>query len=68
MRLLRGLSGKLLTCGCFLGIYETYDGQVVKTIDARGGACGDSTHELHAVVQDSAERTPSPRPARLLSQ
>jgi len=29
MRILRGLTSRLLPCGCIAGIYETYDGQVV---------------------------------------
>jgi hypothetical protein len=50
MRFLRGLSGRVLTCGCLVGVYETYDGVVVATIDARGQACPDAEHRLHAVV------------------
>jgi hypothetical protein len=47
MRLLRGLGGRVLSCGCLIGIYETYEGQVVATIDAPGAACGDAAHRLH---------------------
>ncbi|HUL74727.1 MAG TPA: hypothetical protein VLT86_16570 [Vicinamibacterales bacterium] len=50
MRFLRGLSGRVLACGCLVGVYETYDGVVVATIDARGDACQDVDHRLHTVV------------------
>ena len=42
MRLLRGLSGRVLPCGCLVGVYETYEGEVVATIDARGKQCQSS--------------------------
>jgi len=54
MRLLRGLAGEVLTCGCLAGVYETYEGRVVVTIDARGVSCPDPTHTRHAVVPRSA--------------
>ena len=54
MRLLRGLSGRVLSCGCLVGVYETYEGEVVATIDARGKQCQSREHRLHATlpVQD----------------
>ena len=54
MRLLRGLSGRVLPCGCLVGVYETYEGAVVATIDARGKQCQSRDHRLHATlpVQD----------------
>jgi hypothetical protein len=45
MRILRGLSSRLLTCGCVAGIYETYDGEVVTLIDERGPECAEAAHE-----------------------
>ena len=50
MRLLRGLAGRMLACGCLAGVYETYDGDIVTTIDVRGNACGHRGHSLHAVI------------------
>jgi len=44
MRLLRGLGGRVLPCGCLVGIYETYEGAVVSTIDAKGSSCADAGH------------------------
>ena len=65
MRLLRGLSGRLLACGCFVGVYETYDGEIVSTIDACGPACRKPGHALHAVVPDmpGADRQMNREPA-----
>ena len=51
MRLLRGLSGYVLPCGCLVGVYETYDAGVVATIDAQGPSCGQPPHRLHALVK-----------------
>jgi len=39
MGILRGVSGKVLDCGCLVGVYETYSGGVVQVIDAIGPAC-----------------------------
>lgn len=50
MRLLRGLSGRVLSCGCLVGVYETYEGEVVATIDARGKQCPSADHRLHATI------------------
>ena len=37
MRILRGLTSRLLPCGCVAGVYETYDGAVVTLLDERAG-------------------------------
>ena len=44
-RILRGLSSRLLDCGCLLGIYEMYDGAVMGLLDSKGPACSVSSHE-----------------------
>jgi hypothetical protein len=44
MAILRGLSSRLLTCGCLAGVYETYEGAVVTIVDARGPECTNPTH------------------------
>jgi hypothetical protein len=44
MAILRGLSSRLLSCGCLAGVYETYEGDVVTIVDARGPACKNPTH------------------------
>lgn len=48
MRLLRGLTSRLLACGCLVGVYETYDGRVVASIDARSSGC--TVHRLHQTL------------------
>lgn len=48
MRVLRGLRGHVLPCGCLVGVYETYDGRVVASIDAPGPDC--SAHRRHEAV------------------
>jgi hypothetical protein len=45
MRILRGLSSRVLPCGCLSGVYETYDGAVVGILDAQGAACPDTSHQ-----------------------
>ena len=44
MRILRGLTSRLLSCGCLAGIYETYDGAVVTLIDERDPRCTAVSH------------------------
>jgi hypothetical protein len=44
MNILRGLSSRFLPCGCLIGVYETYDSQVVSILDAKNPACADSAH------------------------
>ena len=44
MRVLRGVGGRVLACGCLVGIYETYKGEVVATLDARGPSCSEPDH------------------------
>jgi hypothetical protein len=39
MRLRCGISSRVLSCGCLVGIYETYDESVVAVIDAVGSSC-----------------------------
>lgn len=45
MRILRGLSSRVLLCGCLAGVYETYDNEVVGILDARGISCVDPAHQ-----------------------
>jgi hypothetical protein len=51
VRLLRGLAGHVLPCGCLVGVYETYNKDVVATIDACGPRCETPGHRLHQVVE-----------------
>jgi hypothetical protein len=45
MRILRGLRSRLLPCGCVVGIYETYENEIIAIVDARGATCGEDGHE-----------------------
>jgi len=49
-RILRGLSSKLLQCGCLLGIYETYEGTVIGMVDAKAAGCEDESHDGRNVL------------------
>jgi hypothetical protein len=44
MRILRGLTSRLLPCGCLAGVYETYDGLVTTLLDEREPTCQDPNH------------------------
>jgi hypothetical protein len=44
MRILRGLTSRLLPCGCVAGVYETYEGRVVTLLDERDAACHEPGH------------------------
>lgn len=44
MRIRRGLSSRLLPCGCLAGIYETYRDEIVMILDAKSADCADPTH------------------------
>ena len=52
MRILRGLSSRMLQCGCLAGIYETYDGDVVSILDERAPSCVNLSHEVGDVIPD----------------
>ena len=54
MRILRGLTSRLLPCGCMAGIYETYDGQVVALVDERQASCRDRTHRNGSQIPELA--------------
>lgn len=50
MRILRGLNSHELECGCLLGVYETYDGLVVRLIDAVSDRCTNLGHRPGNIV------------------
>jgi hypothetical protein len=59
MRILRGLSSRLLPCGCIAGIYETYDGEIVTLLDEADASCQDRGHRAGHRIQDLAAGTSS---------
>jgi hypothetical protein len=60
MRILKGLSSRLLPCGCLAGVYETYEGEIVTILDAKAPPCGDTRHEEGKPVPEPILH-PSPR-------
>jgi hypothetical protein len=57
MRILRGLTSRVLPCGCVAGIYETYDGDVVTLLDERESTCQVDSHENGNRIPDLANAT-----------
>jgi hypothetical protein len=63
MRILRGLTGRTLSCGCVAGSYETYEGEVVWILDERGPTCENGSHEAGQPLVDAPdEPTSDPQP------
>ena len=52
MRILRGLTSRVLPCGCVAGVYETYDGDVLTLLDERETTCQFDTHETGNRIPD----------------
>ena len=46
------VSGRVLPCGCLIGIYEARGGYLMEILDARGTDCTDRTHVCNAVGFD----------------
>jgi hypothetical protein len=63
MRILRGLRGTVLACGCLAGVYETYDGQVVGLLDSRGPDCRNPRHRPGSRLSEPLPGD-DPRPGR----
>lgn len=59
MRIRRGLSSRHLPCGCLVGIYETYDDEIVAVVDVRGVACADPAHADGNAIPVRAGSVPS---------
>ena len=66
LRILRGLGGRLLACGCLVGLYETYSGPTVTILDARDPNCTDTSHRVGLSLEmdlremlDSSEKVKS---------
>jgi hypothetical protein len=59
MRILRGLTSRLLPCGCIAGVYETYDGTVVTLLDHRHAHCHESAHIAGREIPDVSGIAPA---------
>ena len=51
LRILRVVGSRSLMCGCFVGLYETYDGATVEIVDERGRRCTDGSHVTGQVTR-----------------
>lgn len=49
------LRGKLLACGCSVGVYETRSGEIVQIVDARAPACRIAAHVVDAVLATGSD-------------
>ena len=62
------LGGRVLPCGCLVGSYETWRGDVVEVLDARDDRCSNRAHATDSIVgysqqsRMSASLPPSPSP------
>jgi hypothetical protein len=53
-----GVGSRLLPCGCLVGRYETFDGQLLEIIDARGAACALDDHVESSTCRSDPTRPP----------
>jgi hypothetical protein len=44
------LSGRVLSCGCLVGVYQTWRGREMTIIDGRGPHCECDRHQVNAIV------------------
>jgi hypothetical protein len=56
MRIRLALNSYSRPCGCLVGVYETYAGEVVEIVDARGEECRDRSHRRGARLDIPASR------------
>ena len=60
MRILRILQSQSLLCRCFVGVYETYDGQTGRIIEESGKGCTEASHRPGLIVRwRQAESAPN---------
>lgn len=65
MRVLRILNSDTLACGCFVGVYELYNGETIALVDAPAETC--ASHRTGqqvnlattAELEDEAQSQPS---------
>lgn len=46
----RLVAGRVLTCGCLVGVYETHGAAILEVVDACGPACSRADHAPNAVL------------------
>jgi hypothetical protein len=63
----------MLSCSCFVGVYEMYNGQAVWIVEEAGAACPNPWHQPGRVVERPSgtpmdgDRPSSSSPARVAS-
>jgi hypothetical protein len=60
MRILRILQSQSLPCRCFVGVYETYDGQTVRIIEEQGRGCREASHRPGCIVRRRQQAEAAP--------
>ena len=50
----RMLRGRMLPCGCSVGVYETRSGEIVQIVDAHAESCPIATHAVDTVLTGDA--------------
>jgi hypothetical protein len=61
MRIRLALNSHIRPCGCLVGVYETYAGEVVEIVDAHGEQCPDPAHRTGTRSKPNPEgRLPKP--------
>ena len=68
MSILRGLGSRRLSCGCTVGLYETYDSRAVAILDVRADACKDASHQPNAQLDLAAPQVGMPSPTGRASE
>ncbi len=66
LRILRVVGSRSLTCGCFVGVYETYDGATVEIVEEHGAGCTEQSHvegRVSAVVRPAPDYRHKPEAA-----
>lgn len=58
MRIRVALKSYIRPCGCLVGVYETYAGEVVEIVDAHGDDCPDRSH--HQGARLAVTEAPAP--------
>lgn len=49
------VAGRLLTCGCLVGVYQTRAGAILEILDACGPACPHPGHQQNSVIEDDED-------------
>jgi hypothetical protein len=55
--ILRIVCGRSLACGCLVGVYEKYSGEVIEILDERSPSCTNAAHVRGAEVHGDPRPT-----------